>query len=155
MSVTVKNIGALLRAAEESMKPVNKYLIQILLVVGMTTCMVITCFQTMTIIMQKSDYGIMYANGFSNTDLIVIVFMENVIKMVLALLILFPIMLLLSRSVFTSSYQDRYTIYTILFNNIGWKLILIGMGMTILSSIIPVATIKKYTPVELIGGAAS
>lgn len=146
-------IDAVLTAAEKSLKPVNAYLIQLFIVVGFTACIVLTCYQTMNIIMRKSEYGIMYASGISTKDLLYMIVFENVIKMVISIIIMLPILTWMALKFFMVSYSAGYIIRRVIAQNVIVMSMIVGIIITGLSSIIPILTIKRYSPVELIGGS--
>ena len=150
--VSIGSLDARLSLIDEYLKPVNRYVWQMLLVVGPTACLVAACYQTMSIITRKSEYGILYANGASTRDLIAIILIENLVKMLISLILLMPLFVLLAQKVFTLFYGDRYMIQWMIWSQVSWKVLLVGLGMMLLSSILPVYTLTRYSPVELIGG---
>lgn len=150
--VSIGSLDARLSLIDEYLKPVNRYVWQMLLVVGLTACLVAACYQTMSIITRKSEYGILYANGASTRDLIAMILIENLVKMLISLILLMPLFVLLAQKVFTLFYGDRYMIQWMIWSQVSWKVLLIGIGMMLLSSILPVYTLTRYSPVELIGG---
>lgn len=151
-SVTVGSVDAGLLSIERAMEPVNRYMMQMILVVGLTACIVFTCYQTMSIIVRKSEYGILYANGATTRDLIAVILIENAVKILISMIILFPLFILLAQNIFSMFYGDQYMIQWIIWEKVSWKLLLVGGMMTIFSSILPVYILKQYTPVTLIGG---
>lgn len=151
MSFTIYNMDAVLASAEQSLQPVKEYMYQMILVVGLTVCIVFSCFQSMSILVRKSEYGIMYANGFTTRDLIFIILLENMIKMLISFIIMMPILLIITGG-FRVSYGDAYVIQKIVLENISWKLAGISVLLAIISSLVPISIIKKYKPVALIGG---
>ncbi|MDE7367523.1 MAG: ABC transporter permease [Lachnospiraceae bacterium] len=150
--VSIGSLDARLSLIDEYLKPVNRYVWQMLLVVGLTACLVAACYQTMSIITRKSEYGILYANGASARDLIAMILIENLVKMLISLILLMPLFVLLAQKVFTLFYGDRYMIQWMIWSQVSWKVLLVGLGMMLLSSILPVYTLTRYSPVELIGG---
>ena len=151
ISLTVSSIDAKLTTVEQSLKPINQYMVQILFVIGITLCIVFTCFQTVAIILRKSEYGILYANGATTRDLVDIIIIENVIKFLISIIIIIPLLLLIAKHFFVISYADSHVIQSIILKSISWRVLIIGFLVVIVSAIIPVHTIKKYAPVELIG----
>ena len=149
--VSIGSLDARLSLIDEYLKPVNRYVWQMLLVVGLTACLVAACYQTMSIITRKSEYGILYANGASTRDLIAMILIENLMKMLISLILLMPLFVLLAQKVFTLFYGDRYMIQWMIWSQVSWKVLLVGLGMMLLSSILPVYTLTRYSPVELIG----
>ncbi len=150
--VTIGSIDAKLSSTEQALIPIKQYMIQIVLVVGLTICIVFTCYQTMSIIMRKTDYGILYANGATTKDLIWIVFLENVIKLLISIVITMPIFMLIVDRIFVFYYGDPLIIEKLILENIIWKMILIGVGMATISSILPICILMGHTPVNLMKG---
>lgn len=150
--VSIGSLDARLSLIDAYLKPVNRYVWQMLLVVGLTACLVAACYQTMSIITRKSEYGILYANGASTRDLIAMILIENLVKMLISLVLLIPLFVFLAQKVFIFLYGDRYMLQWMIWSQVSWKVLLVGIGMMLLSSILPVYTLKHYSPVELIGG---
>lgn len=150
--VSIGSRDARLSLIDEYLKPVNRYVWQMLLVVGLTACLVAACYQTMSIINRKSEYGILYANGASTRDLIGMILIENLVKLLISLILLMPLFVLLAQRVFIFFYGDRYMLQWMIWSQVSWKVLLVGLGMMLLSSILPVYTLTRYSPVELIGG---
>lgn len=155
ISVRIVSLEALLDSYDLMLKPVNRYMQQMVLVVGLTVCILFTCYQTVSIIARKSDYGILYANGATTRDLVSIILIENLIKLLIALIIMIPVFLLLVQKVYALWAADQAMIQWIFWQKIVWKVLAAGLGMALLSSVFPIYTLTHYTPVTLIGGNQS
>ncbi len=83
MDVTVANIGSVLTDVERTLEPINKYLVQILIIVGFTACIVLTCFQVINMLLRKSELGILYASGIGLKDMNFYNFMGKCIEVTL------------------------------------------------------------------------
>lgn len=152
ISVTISNIDALLTSVEQSLKPINRYMEQIIIVVVLSICIILTCFQSMNILMRQSEYGILYANGVTTRDVVFMILFENSLKFLVSSIIMFPIALHISKTRFLASYGDSYIIRRILLTSVCPKLLFLVLGMIMVSSIIPIYFIKKQDTVALIGG---
>ena len=155
ISVRIVSLEALLDSYDLMLKPVNRYMQQMVLVVGLTVCILFTCYQTVSIIARRSDYGILYANGAMTRDLVSIILIENLIKLLIALIIMIPVFLLLVQKVYALWAADQAMIQWLFWQKIIWKVLAAGLGMALLSSVFPIYTLTHYTPVTLIGGNQS
>lgn len=152
ISLTVSNVDASLTTVEQSLKPINRYMEQIIVVVVLSICIVLTCFQSMNILMRQSEYGILYANGVTTRDVVFMILFENSLKLFVSFIFMFPLALYLSKTSFQASYGDSYVIRTILLTSVCPKLLLLVIGIIVVSSIIPIHFIIKQETVTLIGG---
>ena len=150
--ITVSSLGAQMDLIDESLKPVQKYMLEIMVVVGLTVCIVVTCYQTVSIINRKSEYGILYANGATSGDLFSFIVLENLIKLLIAFIVMLPLLFLAARQVFTYNEMDYIVVKQMLWAKVTWKAGIVGGIIMLVSSILPLYTMKSYTPVTLIGG---
>jgi hypothetical protein len=148
----ISNISSVIDNVEREMLPVNRYLLQILVVVGLTACIVLTCFQVMNILIQKSEFGILYSSGVGLKDMIIITFMENLLKFIGSMVVLVPFFTVVALKCFSIvTYAAKCNIYQVLVHNVIGQVILIGVLIASISSILPVVLICGYSPVELMG----
>ncbi len=152
ISVTVSSIDALIKSIEYSLSPIKKYTVEILILVGITLCIVMTCNQTSEIVTRRSEYGIYIANGFTYADISKIIVIENILKSVIAIIFSIPLIILFINKFFGRGYNDKIVLYSILAKDVFIKIIIIACVIVIFSSIVPLFTFNKYKPVELIGG---
>lgn len=150
--ITVSSLDAQMDLIDESLKPVQKYMLEIMVIVGLTVCIVVTCYQTVSIINRKSEYGILYANGATSRDLFSIIVLENLIKLLVAFIIMLPLLLLAARQVFGYNEANYIVVRQMLWAKVAWKAGIVGGIIMLVSSILPLYTMKSYTPVTLIGG---
>ncbi len=150
--ITVSSLDAQMDLIDESLKPVQKYMLEIMVIVGLTVCIVVTCYQTVSIINRKSEYGILYANGATSRDLFSFIVLENLIKLLVAFIIMLPLLLLAARQVFGYNEANYIVVRQMLWAKVAWKAGIVGGIIMLVSSILPLYTMKSYTPVTLIGG---
>ena len=103
-----------------------------------------------SILLEKSEYGIMYANGLSGRDISLKVFFENGYMMFVSVCVAY-----LLRTYFI--LKSRYGAFSILLRRIHFRLtlpfvILIALMITVIASILPILILRRMKPVELIGG---
>ena len=70
----------------------------------------------------------------------------------IALIIMIPVFLLLVQKAYAFWSLDQSVISQLFWSRIIWKILSAGLGMVLLSSLLPVYTLTHYTPVSLIGG---
>lgn len=150
--VEIASLEAIFDSYDRMQRPVNRYMLQMVLVVGLTVCILFTCYQTISIITRRSEYGILYANGATTRDLVAIILIENLVKLLIALIIMIPVFLLLVQKAYAFWSLDQSVISQLFWSRIIWKILSAGLGMVLLSSLLPVYTLTHYTPVSLIGG---
>ncbi len=150
VDVTVYNIGEITLEAEQYMTPIKKYLWQLFYIIGVTACIVLACFQVINVLTRKSDYGILYSCGLDTGDLLYIVLFENAIKILIALMIEIPSFIYAVNCIIGNIESAEYNIIkTVLFNNVVAYTVIVGIILTVLSSIIPIILLSRYKPVEL------
>lgn len=103
-----------------------------------------------SILLDKSEYGIMYANGMSGRDISLKIIFENGYMMFVSACIayLFRTYLIL---------KSRYGAFSILLRRIHFRLtlpfvVVIALMITVIASILPIFILRRMKPVELIGG---
>ena len=127
-------------------------MLEIILVIGITACIVVTCYQTITVMSRRTEYGILYANGATTGDLLSFIVLENSMKLILALIFIIPILLILSKEILAYTDAEYYMLKLMIRQKIIWEMGAVGVLMMLISSLLPMVTLKRYTPVELIGG---
>ena len=111
---TVGSVDGVLDAAAASWKPVQRYLIQMIVVIGLTVCIIFSCYQTILILVRRSEYGILYANGATTKDLIMLLLIENAVKILVAFLLFLPIFLIVINHLFLFYNADQYVLQWII-----------------------------------------
>lgn len=152
LEINIASLGAKMQLLDESLKPIRKYMLEIIVTVGLTVCIVVTCYQTMSIIARKSEYGILYANGATSRDLFSIILLENLVKFLVAFMIMFPLLLFAAKLVFAYNQVTYTVLKQIIWTKVIWKTGIIGIVIMLVSSLLPIHTLRTYTPVALIGG---
>ncbi len=152
MQVEIDSMGAQLDLLQTSLKQWRQYMLEIILVIGITACIVVTCYQTITVMSRRTEYGILYANGATTGDLLSFIVLENSMKLILALIFIIPILLILSKEILAYTDAEYYMLKLMIRQKIIWEMGAVGVLMMLISSLLPMVTLKRYTPVELIGG---
>lgn len=151
VEVVVSNIAAVMDAADASTKSIRQYLLDLFVIVVISICVSLTCFQSMNILTRKYEYGILYANGFNETDMILIIVFEECFKMLVSLILVIPVLSIIAKYFFEAIYESQRILNQIMYQNVLPVLILAGLVITAISSAFPIMLIKKNSASELIG----
>lgn len=133
-------------------KELNNAIIKLLGIVLLVSIVIMVCVQITAIFNNASEYGILYANGYSMRQLCAMQFFENVIKMTVSLIAAIFIAKKLLLFSFARMSDLTTVFYDIYYNYVIAKMIAVSILIVVLASIIPVIVLGKYKPIELIGG---
>ena len=149
--VDVINIGSIIASEEKSSKSMNSNIIQLIVLVGFTYCIVLICFQILGFISRQRDYGIMLAEGFSTQNIKQMILFENILKFFFAYSVSMLAAWWLVLYYFDPDYWSQMA-----FRSIYWEMvapILAGVSIlfVILATICPLIQFNRCSPVELMG----
>ncbi len=118
---------------------------------------IMLCIQVSDAIERAGDFGIMYANGSSVRDISLIVFMENVRRVLVSFILWAVIAFLVSKTTIVPYYKRVYGIadrivMDILVSHILPVVAVFAVAYMCIMSVIPVILVKRTQPVKLIGG---
>lgn len=118
---------------------------------------IMLCIQVSDAIERAGDFGIMYANGCSVRDISMIVFMENVRRVVVSFILWAVIAFLVSKTMIVPYYKRVFGIadgivMDILVSHILPVVAVFALAYMCVMSVIPVIMVKRTQPVKLIGG---
>lgn len=120
--------------------------------VTVIVCLILSCFEINTILAQRREFGILLAYGLSHRDIIKMVLIDNIKKMIIAILIMTCVIAgKLAANIMVENmtfYMLKNTIYSRLILTIG----MIGILLVLLVCIVPSNLLKKISPAELLGG---
>lgn len=151
VDVGIYNIANVMDAVDESTKSVRRYLMDLFVIIAISACITLTCYQSMNILTRKYEYGILYANGFNETDMMFMIIMENLIKMVISIMPVILILEIIAKRFFEAIYESQRILNEIICQAVLPALILAGLMITGVSSVYPVLLIKRNSASELIG----
>ena len=151
ISIAVKNLAAVMSSVESSTKDIRRYLLELFFIVAISACVSLTCYQSMHILTRKYEYGILYANGWNQKDIIAIILIENIWKMLIAIILVIPVVALLAKYFFEAVYESQRILTIVIYKNVLVINVLAGVFMIMLSSVIPIRLIKNHSGAELIG----
>jgi ABC-type antimicrobial peptide transport system permease subunit len=121
------------------------------IIVAISACVTLTCYQSMNILTNKYEYGILYANGFNESDMIFIIIMESLIKIIIAIVLVIPILAIVAMRFFQTLFESQRLLNKIIYFNALPGVVIAGLIITSASAIFPIILIKKSSAAELIG----
>lgn len=128
-----------------------KAILSKLVVIVCFSCVVmLICLQLLQILSLKKDFGVMYAIGFSRSEIWRAMVLKNILLAIVAFLITVPILIRVMKWWFGAGKWD-----TVLFIMTRYALpiaVAVILGVVLLSSLVVLVMLKKITPVQMIGG---
>ncbi|MCM1308802.1 MAG: hypothetical protein NC223_09415 [Butyrivibrio sp.] len=128
------------------------YLKEAFLILAVIMLFAISAGQIVSIVTRTKNYGIWLASGASKKDLAVIIFMQNLIRMLISLVISLLLMLVLFRILYCTNEQNYYTVNSIYVRYVLPALALLSVLMVLISSVFPSRIILKASSVNLLKG---
>lgn len=153
LEITFGRVDSVFAEKEKANSKIISYSLKICFIVSISAFVVMLCIQLAGILNNLSDYGVFYANGASTLDLLLVLFWENMIKIVTAFILAALACYGLVHRYFGWSYSYMQEIAkNILFQDTYWKMAGVAFVLVISASIIPMCVLKRMQPVTLIGG---
>ncbi len=125
---------------------------EFLIMMVIVACLILACFQINSILSRRRDYGVFFASGLSHTDMIKMVVIENVIKIVIAVIIMFLCISVVINKEIEYDLTSLYMLKQSVFGKLGMITILVCSILILIESSIPAVIVKRLSPAELIGG---
>ena len=125
-------------------------LMQLAVVVIIAVVFIQICMQSSDVISNSKKYGIMYANGFTKSDIRKIICVQNVIKLVIALVL--AIMLGYFVIVYNNDGLAPVATYNMIFvlrKYVVLKLVLISTAIMAVGTVVPLLVLESMPPVKL------
>lgn len=153
IEISLGTVSGTMKEVQSNNKTIINYVLELFIMVCLVTFVVLVCIQLVNILNDLKEYGILYANGMSVKELMNILFLENVIKVLLSFLLSLAICYMLLQKCFPV-YSEYVLVQAqdIFLKMTSWKMALVAIVLMVSSSIIPMRTLSKMQPVEMIGG---
>ncbi|MBP3326420.1 MAG: ABC transporter permease [Coprococcus sp.] len=148
--VYVESVAEHMEAISNKMDINSMYDIFVFVIV--IICLVLSCFQINTILSQRKDYGVLFACGLSHRDIVKMAFIDNIKKVVIAILIMFCVVAGKLTAEIKLETMTAYMLKETLYGRLIIIVLAVGTGLTLVVSLIPAIILKKASPIELIGG---
>lgn len=148
--VYVESVAEHMEAVTNKMDINSMYDIFIFVIV--IICLVLSCFQINTILSQRKDYGVLFACGLSHRDIVKMALIDNIKKVAVATLIMFCVVAGKLTAEIKLETMTAYMLKETLYGRLIIIVLAVGVGLTLVVSLIPAIILKKASPIELIGG---
>ncbi len=139
---------------EDSMADVMtlKAILSKLVVIICFSCVfMLICLQLLQILSLEKDFGVMYAVGFSRSELWRAMLLKNILMAIVAFFVTVPVLIFGMKRWFGRSNQWD-TILPIMTRYALPMAVAVILGAVLLSSLVVLVMLRKITPVQMIGG---
>lgn len=150
-AITV-NISQLLKEKESSNREINNYILKVLGIIIAVTVTMMICIQISAILNNTSEYGILYANGYTTNNITIMIIIEAFTKLTIASAASLSLVRLLIKKVFLGVPQESEVFHEIFNKHVISGNIFSALLICAVSIILPLMIIRHKKPVELIGG---
>ncbi len=131
---------------------ISGYIMDVLWIILVTAVIMVTCIQITNILNNTSQYGIMYANGFSAGSIMTMLAVETFLNTIIAAVMSIVVVKKLIKFIFTAVTDENEVIDYIFKEYVIGVDILAAFIISIVSIVIPMIIIYRMKPVQLIGG---
>lgn len=154
VGVQVYSIASVAEVMKSNTDKNTYYLKQAAAILAVIIIFAVSAGQVFSIVTRTRNYGIWLASGASKRDLTVIIFMQNLIRTFIAVLISSAIMFVILHRIYGRNMNniEHYVINTICVKYILPIVLLLAAFTVILSSAIPAALIGRTSSVNLLKG---
>ncbi len=121
-------------------------------VVCISCVIMILCLQLSDIFSKLRDFGTMYSQGFSQTDIETIMILKNIITFVISLIVSVLPFYWLVNFWYNNSNDGALVISKILLRYAAPVAVIAIIGIIVISTVVSLFVFRKYSPVEMIGG---
>lgn len=130
----------------------KKEMLELFLFVTVIICLILSCFQTNTVLSQKKEYGVLLACGLSHRDIIKMVFIDNIKKLAIAVLIMICVV---AGKLTAEIKLDTMTVYMLrhsFYSRLAIVIAVVGIVLMLIVCMVPAVILRKASTVELLGG---
>ena len=149
---SVKNYQGIFDNITSKNKTFIRFIKQILWVILIAVVILHVSMQSVHIIENFGNYGILYANGFSLTDHILIFLIQNFLKGVAAVFLTLGAGYLALDLFFSDSLSiySFHVLYTVILKYVLWKVFLCAIAIMVLTTLVSSVLFCKKTPSVLL-----
>lgn len=142
----------LLNEKEASSREINEYILNILGIVITVTVIMMICIQISAVLNNMSEYGILYANGYTTHNIAMMIILESIIRMAATSIASLYLVKILVWKVFIAVPGESEVFKEIFYKYVISGNIISAVLICAVSVILPLMIIGYKRPVELIGG---
>lgn len=128
------------------------YLKEAFFVLAIIMLFAVSTGQITSIVTRTKNYGIWLSSGASKRDLAIIIFLQNLIRTFISLIISLIFMFILFHMMYCTNEQNHYTINSIFVKYVLPILVLLTVFVVLITSLFPAKLILKTTSVNLLKG---
>lgn len=150
VDINVKTYEGIFDGIESRNRTIISFLDRILIVVLITVVLLQICMQSVHIIDNMKNYGILYANGFSMSDHFLIFSIQSIIKGFLATFLSLGAGYLIIDWYYTDMIYSLDILYSVLLRYVSWKVITCAIVIAAFTAIISITIFSRKTPKELV-----
>lgn len=151
-NLTVKNFKSIFDTVGLKNKVFINYIKEIAYIIIIMVIILQVSMQVVHLLENFGNYGILYANGFSEGDHYFIFMIQNILKGIIAFFVSIGAGYLILECMYADIVSD-YTmriLYDVVFEYVLWKLIVCVLIIAIFTAIIAIILFKRRTPAMLI-----
>lgn len=149
-NIQVKDFDGIFKNKAAQNKTFIKFIEQIMIIVLITVIILQVSMQSVHIIENFGNYGILYANGFSMKDFFYIFIIRNILKGCISVFITLGAGYVLLEVLYAETISSLYPLYKIVITDVLWKVILCGLSIAILSTLVSIFIFSRKQPAILI-----
>ncbi len=148
LQIMVGSVSARFDAVEIQYKSAREILFFLLIFISVISTMIIICFNSVSIISRKKQFGVLLAGGVSKSGLFVSLIIEQAIKIITGLALATLAVYFGSKWYFVE--RELEAVYDIFLHFVLWKTVVFGLIECVVVSGVSVFILGRYKPVELI-----
>ena len=137
------------------MMTLKAILSKLVVIVCFSCAVMLVCLQLLQVLSLEKEFGVMYAVGFSQSEIWGAMVLKNILMAIVAFLMTVPILTRVMKWWFGSGSQTGNQRDTMLFIMTRYALptaAAVILGVVLCSSLVVLVMLRKITPVQMIGG---
>ncbi len=148
LDIITGGISARFDGVENQYSDLRDTLFALMVFITAASIMIIICFNAVSILSCKKQYGVLLAGGLSKNALFFSLFIEQLIKVVVGFVLSGLIIYAFTPLFF--NLEDIAAVYDIFLHFVLWKTVVFGLIECVVVSGVSVFILGRYKPVELI-----
>lgn len=148
ITFTYETIDTMYKVASRDIQALLSYLWEVLMIVLASTLLMLVTIQIVTMLEEAKEYGIMYAVGFSKTEITGILLWKHVLT-TLAALVVSGGACIYTAVLWFANEDIAYMLKTILGQYVFPAAVMFALVIVVVSYIITNVILSKFTPVKL------
>lgn len=149
-SIYAKNFDGIFKNKASQNKTFIEFIKQIMIIILVTLIILQVSMQSVHIIENFGNYGILYANGFSTKDLFNIFIIQNILKGSVSIFITLGAGYFLLDILYSETIFSTNILYGIVIKYVLWKVILCCLVIVMLTSVVSILIFSRKQPAALI-----